>query len=974
MSSNVTVVADQIDKPEVDSRSYRIVRLDNELEALLVHDPDTDKASAALDVHVGHLSDPPNAAGLAHFCEHLLFMGTEKYPKENDYSEFLSSHSGSSNAYTATVDTNYFFDVGYEHFEPALDRFSQFFICPLFLESCKDREVLAVDSENKKNLQNDTWRSYQLEKSLSNPHHVYSKFGTGNAETLKGENTRDELLKFHGELYSANQMKLVLLGRNSLDELQEMATSKFAAIKNKGIPSPMFEGQVLRRNRELGSVYTFKPVKEVRNLEICFPIPDCSHFWRSQPSHYFAHLIGHEGEGSILSYLKKQGWVLYLGAGGSDVSPGTDFFKITMELTLTGIQNWRSILEVTFAYINILKREGIEEWIWAENKLCSEAAFRFKDRQPASRFTSNVAGKMHYPIDKRYILGTSVPRVFVKEELEACLAAINHENFRVAIADPDVLADRKEKWYGTEYRLDRIPADLLHNCSPESSLVLPELHLPRKNDFIPENFETNRKDSDNKAKRPTLIKNSSVVRLHHKKDDTFWVPKANFLFLLRNPLYTSCVENAVMTKLFIELLKDGLNEYSYPADIAGLQYAIDPTVGGMTLTFSGYNDKMMVLLEKVLQKLTSLVIEENRFLIEKDRLERDLNNFEFTDPYQQVSYYMSYVLTKTAFTKEEQSAALQQLTLEQMRKYAAQMFEQLHAEILIHGNITQAIALQAAELFETIVAPSPIPEDETKALPALRLPIGSHATTRTLKDASNLNSAIEYFVQVGHAASEEQRALCSIFAQICSEPAFNQLRTKEQLGYIVFSGTKITLTSNGFRVLIQSERSTRFLATRIEHFLDFVKEHLTNLSTADFERQRQSLIDRMNEKLKNLGQESKRYWSHITTSLYDFDSIDVQTSILKSTTKEQVVRFFDEFVHYSSPKRRHFSMYIDAQVPEASQAATATEQVSLTSDAERGGKTTLVSDVQQFKDGCEVLDVRDGLSQYADLNREPSKL
>ena len=937
------LVTDKLDKPEIDTRSYRIIRLDNELEVLLVSDPDTDKASAALDVHVGHLSDPPNAPGLAHFCEHLLFMGTEKYPEENNYSEFLSQHSGASNAYTATVDTNYFFEVGHEYLEPALDRFSQFFISPLFLESCKEREKMAVDSENKKNLQNDTWRAYQLEKSLSNPDHVYSKFGTGNAETLNGSDVRDQLLKFHAELYSANQMKLVLLGRNSLDELESMAVSKFSEVKNKQIGPPEFEGEVLRLNRELGSVYTFKPVKEVRNIEICFPIPECSKLWRSQPSHYFAHLIGHEGEGSILSYLKKQGWVLYLGAGGSDATPGTDFFKISMELTLPGLENWRSIVEVVFAYINILKKEGIQEWIWKENQLCSEAAFQYRERQPASRFTSGIAGKLHLPIDRQFLLSTDIPREFVKSELELVLSALRTDNFRVALADPGVVPDRTEKWYGTEYRLDRLPKDLLANCAPDSKLNIVGLHLPAKNDFIPENFETNRKEVKEKAKQPTLLKHTSTMRLHHKKDDTFWVPKANYIYQIRSPLMMSSAQNAVMSKLFIELLKDALGEYSYPADVAGLQYAVDPVVGGLTLTFSGYNDKMAVLVEKVLQRMKSLTILEDRFIIEKDRLERDLRNFEYDAPYSQVSYHMSYVLAQTIYSKEEQIQCLPSISFDMMKDFANSAFEACHVEILAHGNITSSEATAAAELFEKIMQPKALEVKDTKALPALWMPVGSHVYSRKLKDESDINSAIEYFVQVGPSYNAEERAICTLFAQICSEPAFNQLRTKEQLGYIVFSGTKVTLTSHGFRILIQSEKPASFLASRIDAFLDFIKTVISEMTDAELDVHRKSVIDKLNESLKNIAQETKRYWSHISSGLYDFDAIDVQTKYLTQTTRSQVEQFFNDRVHYSSPTRRHVSVYMSHQDEEG------------------------IKDIRQFKQQCQVIPLKDGLSQSPKL-------
>ena len=81
-------------------KHYRVVQV------LLVSDETTDKSAAALDVHIGHMSDPVNLPGLAHFCEHMLFLGTEKFPDENEYSKFLSQHGGSFNAFTSSDHTN----------------------------------------------------------------------------------------------------------------------------------------------------------------------------------------------------------------------------------------------------------------------------------------------------------------------------------------------------------------------------------------------------------------------------------------------------------------------------------------------------------------------------------------------------------------------------------------------------------------------------------------------------------------------------------------------------------------------------------------------------------------------------------------------------------------------------------------------------------------------------------------------------
>ena len=108
-----------------------------------------------MNVNVGSLLDPNEFPGLAHFLEHMLFMGTKKFPEENDFSEFLNKNSGYSNAYTDLDSTNYYFEVNNENFHPALDRFSEFFKHPLFNESAVEREVQAVDSEHKKNIQSD---------------------------------------------------------------------------------------------------------------------------------------------------------------------------------------------------------------------------------------------------------------------------------------------------------------------------------------------------------------------------------------------------------------------------------------------------------------------------------------------------------------------------------------------------------------------------------------------------------------------------------------------------------------------------------------------------------------------------------------------------------------------------------------------------------------------------------------------------
>jgi hypothetical protein len=147
-----------------DPRGYRVLWLHNKLRCVLISDSRADKAAAAACVAAGHFSDPSTLPGLAHFTEHMCFLGTSKYPEEGSYKSYLTSHGGSCNASTAMETTTYHFALAHEHLDGALDRFAQFFIAPLFTPSATLRELNAVNAEHSKNLQTDARRIFQLIK------------------------------------------------------------------------------------------------------------------------------------------------------------------------------------------------------------------------------------------------------------------------------------------------------------------------------------------------------------------------------------------------------------------------------------------------------------------------------------------------------------------------------------------------------------------------------------------------------------------------------------------------------------------------------------------------------------------------------------------------------------------------------------------------------------------------------------------
>ena len=160
----------------------------------------------------------------------VLPSHTSIHDREGELETYLTRNAGRSNAFTGNEETCYYLTVNQDALKGALDIYASFFVAPLFSSSGIDREINAVNSENAKNLNSDSWRIGQTLKLRYNQNHPITKFGTGNSATLSltpkasGVDVRKELLSFYKKYYSANQMTLSMSGKEDLDTLQTWAT------------------------------------------------------------------------------------------------------------------------------------------------------------------------------------------------------------------------------------------------------------------------------------------------------------------------------------------------------------------------------------------------------------------------------------------------------------------------------------------------------------------------------------------------------------------------------------------------------------------------------------------------------------------------------------------------------------------------------------------------------------------------------
>ena len=104
----------EIIKSSADSRVYQTFTLDNEMEVLLASDPSLTQTAVSLTVGVGQFQDPDSQPGLAHYLEHMIFMGSEHYPEPNKLHQLVKTNNGFINALTEAQQTSYFFNIASE--------------------------------------------------------------------------------------------------------------------------------------------------------------------------------------------------------------------------------------------------------------------------------------------------------------------------------------------------------------------------------------------------------------------------------------------------------------------------------------------------------------------------------------------------------------------------------------------------------------------------------------------------------------------------------------------------------------------------------------------------------------------------------------------------------------------------------------------------------------------------------------------
>lgn len=439
--------ADEITKSPADSRDYRAITLNNGLKVMLISDATSDRAAAALDVHVGSGNDPLDRQGLAHYLEHMLFLGTEKYPKSGEYQQYISEHGGSNNAYTVLNHTNYFFNITPDYIEGALDRFAQFFIAPLFNEEYVKRERSVVNSEYQARKDDEGRRLWTARRVVYNSDHPVTQFSVGSLSTLADRDNdpvREDLVAFYQRYYHAPRMALSVISNQSLDQLQAWVEKYYEAIPDMGEAYAPFTMPLVLASK-LPVQLKLKPIKDIRRVAFSFPVASVQAFEDSKPGQYLSNLLGHEGEGSLLALLKSRAWAnnLSAGMGFSDDIQAT--FEINIDLSEEGFGHIEEIGSLLFSYIELIREQGVKDVYYEELAQLANLDFRFQEKSSESNLVQRLASMLHRYEMHEVLSAPYLYENFRPERIEKILQRLRPNNLQLVIIDPTIVSEQKNR-------------------------------------------------------------------------------------------------------------------------------------------------------------------------------------------------------------------------------------------------------------------------------------------------------------------------------------------------------------------------------------------------------------------------------------------------------------------------------------------------------------------------------------------------
>ena len=846
-----------------DFQNAQFMTLQNGLRVMFCQQENSPTSYVSMAVKAGHFYDPNNCQGLAHLLEHMLFMGSRHLPAPNEINDLVSKHGGSINAWTGTEYANYHFHCHTSSLPGIIPAFADILRRPLIDKQVITNEVRSIDAEFRFKRKDDLRRLYQIHKETCNPAHPFSQFSVGNAEIfnqLHIDELHSMLQLFHRQYYCAGNMTLCIISPLTPDDavkLIQPAFGQFDSGKEAHQNWPrLYEAE------QLGVEIRIRPLQAARRMIVTFALPGLHNDYKTKPLNYISHLLGDEGEGSLLAYLKSKNWATNLIAGSGIEGEHFKDFNVSFQLTQSGIERYEDVLKALFDTLVLVRRSFEEPWRYQEKARLAALALQYEENVRPLNLACEYAQHLFSFAPKDIVQFRSTIDSFDKPLLEEALSYFRPDNMRIKIISQDVETDRTCQFYDARYKVEKLSPALIKSLADRVSLPT-DIYLPDANPYLGD--ENHLVLPEQGQDTPHIIASAEGYNFWFAQDHHFHSPKGDIYLSFDMASFSQDLQAVAAKRIWLGALDEFLQAKYYRAEIAGLNYRIYGHQAGLTLHTRGFTNQQMLLAEQLLEAIMAFSMTPAAFERSKRAQIQALQNSLLNKPTNRLFSRLSVLVQRNTQAPIELLKAVESCQFESVNTIRDASFSTYFVEGFMHGNWS---ANDARSFSEIVSARCPNTNGTPISRAVSQLPVGKSHYHQV--QCEHEDAAVVLYLQAP-SASLNDIAMCMVLEQMLAAPFFNALRTEQQLGYVVGTGYVPHNQHPGISFYVQSpthgpeallNAMTGFLFQQL-HEIEFYQYYWSSIQ--------QNLLKQLEERDLSLSMKSQRLWVSLGTKDLEFN-------------------------------------------------------------------------------------------------------
>jgi insulysin len=893
-----------IEKSENDNRIYKWIELKNKLKVVIVRDDKNKNCGALLNINVGSIHD--TLPGMAHFLEHMVFMGSKKYPNVTNFFDNVSKNGGNVNAMTSDTDTTYYFSVDTSNFLEILDMFSDFFIEPLLRKDQIDKEINAIDSESTKNLLSESWISVEMVKKCMFDDYPINHYTCGTKKMLGVDNNYILMKEFFDKYYSANIMQLILFINDKFTDTQiiDFLHNSFEKIKNNDIIINNSYGNIIKPNQCVKYIH----FKDTNKMIIVTEIPIKHKSLLDNPLILLQWIFENRTENSLYDILNKKKYIISMIF--DTLFSYNDYMIIIIEFELTedGYKNIDDIIQIYFEYIKSIKSTKISELenIYNDIIKINKNNYQYPVNNDIVDTMMHLVNLLNNKILPQNLLNYLIKQASFENILPLIKDLLNNitlHNSSVIIGSNNIKLKQYaiDDIYNIKYKISRL--DPIKINKGDYKIISTNKYINTDLKLI----------KNNNSKLPEKI--NKKYNLFYNFNDNFCVPDVNIYILLENNKIFSDPKTYLEFSLFLDLLVED-NMYIIN-DIKSAGYNIGFQIENTCLYIyiSGNNKNIGDIVNAFINIINKYVndkyIIDNNENINKnfdliyETFKKSLKNFVNISVINKINHLIYKKLLKKYYSPYELLKYIKNINFEDCRKTFYSILKQSILSILVSGNIYKDDAINFADkiydVFEINTDVNPIFKSELKHL---KTPYILTYYNYNKKDKNCLFTLLYklFKVKKGENQYADKIIFLMLLNSITSVQYFNIFRTDKQYGYVVY--TKLSFIGNknlkiGYlKFIIQSpsQTSEKLYTETLEYIKEKLFKLIENLGDEGLNEYKDGILSGLENKYNNLSELDIYLCSQIFDYSYDFNYKENLIDACKNMSYHKFMDMFTKLI------------------------------------------------------------------------------